>query len=421
MIFIRLALKSIANRRLTSFLTVFSIALSAALLLAVERTKRASEEGFTNAVSGTDLIVGARSGPLNLILYTVFNIGNATNNISWKTYEEIRQDPNVEWTIPYSLGDGHRGFRVVATDENFYRHYRYRGGRAIEMREGQPASDLWDAVLGADVAARLNYRVGERIALTHGVTRGEGVLQHDDKPFTVSGILKPTGTAIDQSIYITLEGMEAIHLDWKDGAVPSRETALSPEQIRREDLKVGQITAFFLRTKSRIETLRLQRRINEFAGEALSAVIPGVALAELWRNLSSVEKVLKVISWMVIGVGLTAMLIALLTSLNERRREMAIFRALGAGPGRLAALLIFESGALTIGGILLGLALEQLGFVFLRHWLEGRFGLYLVGSSFTGVEAFYLGIMILLGLLIGLFPAVLASRRALKDGLTIRI
>ncbi len=416
-----LALKSLRNRVFTTSLTVLSIALSTALLLAVERTKRAAEEGFTQAVSQTDLIVGARSGPINLILYTVFNMGSATNNISWNTYQEIKNHPAVEWTIPYSLGDGHRGFRVVGTDENFYLHYRFRGQQKVELETGVPALGLWDVVLGSEVAQKLGYKLGDAVVIAHGVTRGEGIQKHDDKPFRVSGILKATGTALDTSLYISLPGMEAIHLDWQNGAAPTRESALSPEQISQNKIQVEQITSFFLRTKSRIETLRLQREINQSSQEPLLAIIPGVTLAELWRGLGYVDQALKVISWMVVAVGLMAMLIALLTGLNERRREMAILRSLGAGPGRIATLLVLESGFLTLIGIVAGSLLQAGTFFLLKSWLEKQFGLYLVGAAFTGSEIFYLSVTLVLGVLIGLIPALKATKSALKDGLSVQV
>lgn len=421
MIYFKLAFQSLFNRRFTSFLTVCSIALSCALLLAVERTKRATEEGFTQAVSQTDLIVGARSGPITLILYTVFNMGSATNNISWETYEELKNHESVEWTIPYSLGDGHRGFRVVGTDENFYNHYRFRGDQKVELATGQPALDIWDVVLGSDVADKLGYKVGDPVVIAHGVTRGEGIQMHDDKPFKVTGIMKPTGTALDQSLYISLYGMEGIHMDWSNGAAPTKDNIIPQDQIKKENIKIGQITSFFLRTKSRIQTLRLQRYINEYKDEPLLAIIPGATLADLWRGLSNIESVLKAISWMVIAVGLIAMLISLLTGLNERRREMAILRALGAGPGKITALLVFESSLLTFCGIILGVVVQQSGFFLLKGWLENRFGLYLVGSAFSEVEFFYLAITFILGVTIGLIPAIRASRLALKDGLSVRV
>ena len=421
MIFLSLAWKSIKNRRLTTFLTVFSIALSTALLLSVERAQRAAEEGFTQTISQTDLIVGARSGPINLILYTVFNMGSATNNISMETYQELKKNPSVEWTIPYSLGDGHRGFRVVGTDENFYQHYRFRGDQSVQILAGAPATGLWDAVIGSDVAKELEYKLGQKIIIAHGVTKGQGILMHDDKPFTVVGILKPTGTALDRSVYITLEGIEALHIDWQNGAMPNSTQVISATEIKKEEIKVKMITAFFLRTKSRIETLRLQREINTYKEEPLLAIIPGVTLSELWRGLSYVEVSLKAVAMMVVAVGLVAMLISLLTGLNERRREMAILRALGASPMKILSLLVFESALLTVTGISVGMVFQIAIFEGLKNWIEREFGLYLVGPWLSTRELIELAAMIVLGLSVGIVPAVRAMRNALKDGLSSKI
>lgn len=421
MILIRLALSSLLNRQLSTLLTVLSISLSVTLLLSVERIKRAAEDGFTQSVSQVDLLVGGRTGPLNLILYTVFNMGSATSNISWNSYQEIKSRSEVAWTIPYSLGDGHRGFRVVGTDENFYKHYRFRQNGAIEFTQGTPALDIWDVVIGSQVQEKLGYKIGDPIVIAHGVTRGEGIQHHDDKPFRVVGILKTTGTAIDQSLYISLYGMEAIHIDWKDGAAPTRENALAQNQITKEQIKIGPITSFFLRTKSRIETLRLQRAINTYEAEPLLAIIPGVTLAELWRGLSQIDLVLKIISWLVLIVGLAAMASTLLAGLNERRREMAILRSLGAGPRQITALLVFESSLLTLIGVGVGVLTNFLSFAVLSKWLESEFGFYVRAQTLASTELAYLGLILSLGMLVGLIPALRAARTALKDGLSIRV
>ncbi|MFZ4405104.1 MAG: ABC transporter permease [Pseudobdellovibrionaceae bacterium] len=421
MIFLKLALKSLKNRSTSAILTMLSISLSVTLLLAVERTKRAAEQGFTQAVSQVDLLVGARTGPLNLILYTVFNMGSASNNISWQSYQDIKNSPQVSWTIPYSLGDGHKGFRVVATDENFYEHYRFRGDQKIELESGGPALDVWDVVVGSEVNKKLKYKMGDPIVIAHGVTRSEGVQLHKDKPFKVVGIMKPTGTALDQSLYISLYGMEAIHIDWKNGAAPTQATATAQNQLSKENIKVGSITAFFLRTNTRIETLGLQRTINNFSAEPLLAIIPGATLSDLWRGLSQIDTVLKIISLMVLMVGLAAMVSTILAGLNERRREMAILRSLGAGPKHLTTLLVFESSLLTTSAILVGVFLNITFFALLSDWLESQFGFYVVGDVFSKLEFFYLGLIWLSGTAVGLVPAIKASRSALKDGLAVRV
>lgn len=421
MIFLKLAIKSLKNRAFATILTVVSIALSVSLLLSVERAKRASEEGFTQTISKTDLIVGARSGPLQLILYTVFNMGNPTHNISYETFEKIKKNPAVSWSIPYSLGDGHRGYRVVGTNEDFFKHYHYRGSHKIEFAEGKPFNGLWDVVVGAEVARKLEYKIGDKVVIAHGVTKGEGILNHDDKPFAISGIMKATGTPLDRSVYLSLEAMEALHIDWQSGSAPTRENMIAPNQLSKSNLKVSAITAFLIGTRSKIEILKLQREINNYTEEPLLAIIPGVTLTELWNGLSYVENVLRVISWMVVLVGLTAMLIALTTTLNERRREMSILRAVGAKASHISGLLVFESTLLTVAGIILGTFLSFAATAVLKPWLEAEFGLYLVGPWLTKNELVYLSITLVGGILIGFIPALRAQNLALKDGLSIKL
>jgi putative ABC transport system permease protein len=335
MMSLSLAYQSLRNRRFTSALTLCSIALSVALLIGVEQARLGACESFANTISQTDLFVGARGGTLQLLLYTVFRIGSSTNNIAYESYVYFRDHPAVAWTIPYLLGDSHRGFRVVGPTEDYYSKYRYRRERQVELAERRVPSDIFDVALGSDVAADLQYRLGNRLVITHGITHVRGLSDHDDKPFTVVGILKRTATPVDRSLYITLEGMEAMHLDWSEGAPPLAGETIATDQITKEDIKIKQITAFLLRAKSRIDTLRLQREVNTFEAEPLTAIIPGVALSELWRTIGYAEDVLRVVSIFIIIVGLLGMLVALYTALTERRREMAILRAAGAGPIRI--------------------------------------------------------------------------------------
>ncbi|MDG0817897.1 ABC transporter permease [Bdellovibrio svalbardensis] len=421
MVLFKLAIKSLKNRAFATSLTVLSIALSVALLISVERAKRAAEEGFTQTISKTDLIVGARSGSLQLLLYSVFNMGTATNNVSWESYQDLKKNPVIDWTIPYSLGDAHRGFRVVGTTEDFFRHYHYRGDRSVELEAGHELQGLWDVVIGAEVARKLRYNLGDKIVISHGVTKGEGVVQHDDKPFEVAGVMKATGTPLDRAVYISLEGMEALHIDWQNGGMPSQDKVIPAAQIKKEDLKVHAITAFFVGAKSRLDTLKLQRQINDYKEEPLMAIIPGVALSELWGGLSYAENVLRIVSWMVVLVGFMAMLIALTTTLNERRREMAILRALGARSNQIMGLLVFESALLTILGIALGTCLSVGLIAVLQPWIESEFGLYLAGAALTKTEFFYILVTFVGGTLIGLIPALRAQKLALKDGLSVRL
>ncbi|EKM93964.1 ABC efflux transporter permease [Stutzerimonas degradans] len=220
MYLLRLALASLNNRRFTALLTVFAIALSVCLLLAVERVRTETRASFASTISGTDLIVGARSGSVNLLLYSVFRIGNATNNIRWDSYQQLAGHPQVKWAIPLSLGDSHRGYRVLGTSPGYFEHYRFGRQQPLQLAEGRAfADDPFEVVLGAEVAQSLGYRLDERIVLAHGVAK-ISLVQHDDKPFRVVGILRRTGTPVDRTLHINLAGMEALHIDWR-GGVPA--------------------------------------------------------------------------------------------------------------------------------------------------------------------------------------------------------
>ena len=411
--------KSVQNRKLTSLLCVASIALSVALLLGVERIKNGARDGFTNTISQTDLIVGAKGGPLQLVLYTVFRIGSPTNNIRFSSYTKIKNLPEVDWTIPISLGDAYRGYRVVGTNENFFKHYRYRRNQKIEVLNGKIPIGIFDVVLGYEVAQKFQHKTSDSIILSHGISE-KSFMDHSVTPFKVVGILNPTATPIDRSIFITLEGMEAMHIGWDKG-VPGKNSTVTPENLKKENIHIGQITSFLLKTKNRIQTLKLQRKIDSFPEDPLMAVIPGLALHQLWKTLSYIENILYLISLCVLAVGLISVIVSLYTSLNERRREIAIFRALGAGAGKVVSLLLVESSLIVLVGTLIGTALLYLCLFMVRPYLESNFSLYLPNQFLSSTELIYLGSILLGGITAGFIPAIKAYRNSLQDGLTIQV
>ncbi|HAT37421.1 MAG TPA: peptide ABC transporter permease [Gemmatimonadetes bacterium] len=421
MLLLHLARKSLTNRLLTTSLTALSIAFSVALLVGVENVRTGMRESFSNTVSGTDLVVGSRGGTIQLMLYAVFGMGSPVANISHDTWKEWDEHPAVSWTIPYALGDSHRGFRVIGTNDSFYEHYKYRGGQPIALAEGRAAQSVFDVVLGAQVAERLGYALGDRISVTHGMS-AVGFMNHDEMPFEVVGVLEKTFTPVDRAIYVTLEGVTAIHMGWESGGPPMPGDEISAADVlAMEEVPVSQITSFFLGAESRAYTLQLQRDISTSEDEPLTAVIPGVALSEMWRGIGYAEDGLLVISGFVVLVGLLGMLVSIYTSLDARRREMAILRALGAGPRRIVSLLVLEAGTLSIIGALLGVAFVYVGLAALQPWLEGQFGLQVPIQALDGMQLMYIGTVIALGFVAGLVPALKAYRTALHDGLSVRI
>ncbi|AUN98700.1 peptide ABC transporter permease [Bacteriovorax stolpii] len=413
-----LTYKSIKNRKFTSFLCVLSIALSVTLFLGIERIRNGARDGFTNTISKTDLIVGAKGGSLQLLLYTVFHIGGAVNNIKMTTYNDIKSNPQVEWTIPISLGDAYRGFRVVATDENFYKHYRFRGDQEVKMQEGVLPADTFDVVLGSEVAKKFKHKVGDPIVISHGLS-SEAVLSHDNTPFKIVGIMAPTQTPIDTGVYITLQGMEAIHFGWETG-VPSGE-AINPDRFKKENIEITQLTSFMVKLKSRIAVLRMRRNIDMYPNEPVMAIIPALSLQEMWETIGYVEQILFLVSLCVLLVGVMSILISLYTSINERRREMAILRSLGASSRHVFFLLLYESSFLVLMGCIFGVASMYGLLYFVRPWLESNFSVYLPIEPLSKTEWYYLAGIFVVGTLAGLIPAIKAYLNSLQDGLTIKI
>lgn len=413
-----LALHSLWNRRATAMLTVFMVALSLCMLLTVDRVRQDTRSSFANTLSGTDLIVGGRTGGLNLLLYTVFRIGNATNNISWQTYQDIRANDAVAWTVPISLGDSHRGYRVLGTTNDYFDHYQYGRKQPLELAEGRTFDGVYEAVLGAEVAEALGYELGREIVVSHGLG-STSFENHDDKPFTVIGILEPTGTPVDRTLHVPLEGITAMHIDWQAGVkIPGLN--ISAEEALERDLTPESITATLVGMTSRIQTFQFQRRINEYRQEPLSAIIPGATLQQLWQMIAIAENALIAVSAMVVITGMMGMVTVILAGLNERRREMAILRALGARPPHILGLLVLESGFYGVIGLVLGLVVHWGLMAVAGLWVQPAYGIQLTVGWPEPTLMIALAVFLALSFLVGLVPGWKAYRQSLSDGLTAR-
>ncbi|MEO9820194.1 MAG: ABC transporter permease [Paracoccaceae bacterium] len=413
---LRLAIASLFARALTVGMTILAIALSVALFLGVEKVRTGAKASFADTISGTDLIVGARSGSVQLLLYSVFRIGNATNNVTWESYQDIENRSDVDWIVPISLGDSHRQFRVMGTTQAFFEHYKYRQGRSLEIADGLVMDDLFDTVIGADVATALGYSVDDPIVVAHGLA---SFSEHKDQPFRVSGILEKTGTPVDRTVIVSMEAIEAIHVDWKSGAqVPGQSTP--PDVIRQMNLVPKAVTAALVGVESPLQVFTLQRAINEYTEEPLLAILPGVALQELWGIVGIAETALLAVSAMVVVTALIGMMATIFSSLNERRREMAIFRAMGARPFTILSMLVLEAMVMAAVGALLGLVFLYIGLVVAQPILDSAFGLWLPIDAPTLREVWVLLGVVCAGAIVSIVPAIRAYRMSVADGMIVK-
>lgn len=485
---VRIAVSSLLARKFTMMLTVISIAVSFFVLLGINHIKSEMRHSFGRTVSGVDLIVGARSSSINLLLYSVFRVGNATNNISWDSYVALTESKNVAWSIPISLGDSHKGFRVMGTTNDYFSHYRYGNKQALAFQQGAPFTRLYDVVLGAGVAASLGYELGTELVIAHGVGK-TSFKKHQGYGFRVTGILVPTGTPIDQTIHVTLPAVDSIHgggvshdhnhdahghnehahdthehdhdvhghnehahdehnhdthehdhdahsHNEHDHDVHAQNEHAHDEHQTDADTLVkvekGQnpllddihhepksITAFMAGLNSKIAVLGQLRRINEYKKEPLLAIMPGVALSEMWQIMKVVEKALAIIAFLVLIAALFGLVTMLLASMNERQREIAVLRASGASAGFIIVLIEFEAIMLVLAGIALGLIALITTMALGQDLMSSQFGIFISSIPDWGSVLMYTGIVVGLTFILALIPALISYRRSMIHGLTV--
>lgn len=427
---LKVAWLSLLDRKAGFLLTLASLSISIFVVVCVEHIRTEAQESFNRTVSGVDLIVGARTSPINLLLYSVFRVGNASNNISWDSYELISGDDRVAWTIPLSLGDSHRGYRVMGTTSEFFQHFRYSTDRALGFSDGRAFESIHEAVIGSEIARELGYLTGNAITLSHGL--GEiSFVNHEDTPFIIAGILSATGTPVDQTVHITLAGMESVHTDIlpAGGSEQSHEghahAAHEDEHVHEGHTEENemlaehpeQITAMLVGLNSRRAVFEVQGAINEFGGEPLLAILPGVALAELWQMMSTVENILALISALVLFASLLGLSTMLLSSMRERQREIFLFRSVGMHATSILLLIEIEAVLTTLASILVALFLATVCLWAGQSWLSQEYGLFISAVPLSPLIAVYLCIIVLASALLAFVPAITAYRSALGSGL----
>lgn len=405
----KLALKSLLDRKGSVILSIMAMTVSVFVLLGIENIRHQTKESFSNTVSGVDLIVGARTSSLNLLMYSVFRIGSPTNNIHWETYQTIANNKNVKWAIPISLGDSHKGYRVLGTTQDYFQYFSYGQQHKLTFSKGQPFEQVFDVVLGSEVARKLNYQLGDKIILAHGIAQ-TSFSMHDDHLFTVAGILNATGTPVDQTVHVSLQGIEAIHMNWQNGVKVPNAPAQSAAAL--SNLQPSSITAFMLGLKSRMATFTLQRAINEYSKEPIVAILPGVALSELWQMMSILESTLLLVSALVFVsacLGVSAMLLA---SIRERRREIQLLRVIGAPPYYLFLLIQLEALFITLLSCILGIGLLAGSLIFLRDLLMTYFSMNIEINLLTQNTLYLLSAVIATSMVVATIPSLSGYRQA---------
>ncbi|MEP2530067.1 ABC transporter permease [Shimia sp.] len=429
---LNLCKKSLLNRRFVAGLTILSIALSVALILGVERLRTEARAGFANSVSGVDLIVAARGNDVQILMATVFGVGSTGTGIRWESLEMLEDMPEIEWTVPLMMGDTHRGYPVIGTSAAYFERFRHSGGQTLSFEKGSVSGSPEDAVVGADVAQAFGYEPGTEIVNAHGAGQVSFYV-HDESPFIVRGVLAPTGTAVDRMVFVPLEGFDALHENAAQKVTDpfSRaETSGDREERAEPDRHAGHghhghapdtINAIYAGLKSKPSVLSVQRKLANYREDALTAVLPNVALLQLWSITGTAETALRLMSGAVALAGVIGMVVMLSAALDARRREFAILRSVGATPGNIFVLIISEAVMLLLAGILLGYIVLSVVTVAVDPILAAKFGLRIGLGLPTLREALLIAMIFCSGLIAGAVPAFRVYRMTLADGLSMRL
>lgn len=398
--------------------------ISIVIMLGIDHIGKQAKRSFNTTISDVDLIVGSRSSSLNLLLYSIFRMGSATANIDWQTFENINADNKVKWSIPISLGDSHKGFRVLGTNNNYFKHYKHGASQSLNFARGKALQHVFDLVIGADVASTLGYKLGDSLTLAHGLVSTH--FNQHNKQFMVTGILKPTGTPVDKTLHVSLQGLDALHLSPAEKPLITKsntqlyraqqEQQQYPKQQLDPSYKGQSITAVLLGLKSKFMIFSLQRQLNTNRNEPLLAIIPGVVLSDLWQTLAAVEKAMRLIIALVFvstTLGLSAMLI---TSIKERYHEMQLLRIIGASPLFILAIIKIEAILISISSIGLAILLLYIGFIPAQRYFLNKYGIYTQTNVMSLIDIYWLGLIFACTLIAAIPAAWVAVKRSLLSG-----
>ena len=438
------AAKSLRYRLSGVILTTIAVALSVFVLLGVEHVRQESRSSFASTVSGVDLIVGARTGDINLLLLSVFRIGSASANVSWESVEAINEHPQVDWVVPLSLGDSHRGYRVVGTTEGFFDRYHYGRKQPITFDTGSQFSETADVVLGAAVAKSLGYGIGDSLILSHGVA-DTSFVHHDQVPFTVVGLLSPTGTPVDNALFVSLEAIDAMHADEETAQEHGHDEHESHDEHDAHDEHdehdahdqhgehdahdehdehdahdhsgpLGSVSAVLVGLDGPFATLQVQRWINEFEDEALLGILPGVTLTQLWDIMARIEDTLRGIAILVFISSLFGLNAMLLASMRERRQEIGILRSIGAPSLFILGMLVVESLLIVIVGIVLAIGCLIVAIGAVNGFLMSEVGISFSYQILYSSSLIALTLIVLVSVILSLLPAWQAYRLSTSPG-----
>lgn len=408
--------RSLRQHALSTMVTVMATALASGLTMAVFSLKAQSYAAFTGGDPGFDAVLGGRGSALQLVLNTVFHLETSPGNISWELFQSMRNDPRIALAIPYAVGDNYNGYRIVGTTEEIFTRFEYRRGHKFQVEAGGRFFDPQrrEAVIGGYVAQKTGLRAGSRFHPGHGVAERDGGGDDHEEEYVVVGVLQPTNSPSDRVIWIPLEGILRMSGHVLRGAGEAYE-ARAGKEIPDEHKEVS---AVMLKFKTPQLGFALDQTINKQGKTATLAWPIGRVMAELFDKLGWMNRVLALVAYLVMAVAAGAILASIYNTINERRREFAILRSLGAPRRTIFSALVLEATAIATLGALAGFfvhgAIQALAALIIRR----QTGVALEVFAFNEALLFVPLVMIALGALAGVVPGMKAYRTDVASNLT---
>lgn len=404
-------LRSLQARLGQTLITVVTVAIASGLLLSLLSLREAGRQAFRRGSGNIDLLVSAEPGSLVSVLNALFHAAAPANPIQWLRYLEIRESYPWQWAIPIQQGDNYRGFPVLATTAEFLERYEPEPGAPWAFAEGRPFERPFEVVLGAEVARATRIGVGDRIVLTHGSggsrDGGHGHT-HDEYDYTVVGILEPSGSAHDRALFSDLESSWVLH------AFDRFEREGKHVHVGVDDLEEvdRQITGILLKVPSRGGVAAaLPQQFDRLRREpGLTVAQPAQEIGRLLAVVSNVDSLLLAMAVAVLLASGIGIMLSLYSSMDLRRRQVAILRVLGASRGRVFALTLTESAFIGLFGGLVGVGLAALGSLLATSSLASELGLVIPATLEPRAVLVVVAGTALLAAAAGLLPAVLAYR-----------
>jgi putative ABC transport system permease protein len=395
----RIVFKSLRQHALSTTVTALCIALAGGLLMSVWSVKEQSQATFTGVNGGFDAVLGARGSKLQLVLNAIFHLESSPGNLAASDYLDIRNNPNVELAVPLAVGDNYRGYRLVGTTLDLFGKAEYAKGKHFTVVPGGRLfeTNLREAVVGSFAARKLGLKPGDTFHPFHGLIFDEKN-QHSET-YLVVGILEPSNTPADRVIWIPLAGIQKM-----TGHDPRAATDVSAVLVK---LKEGSAIAGF----------QMDMMYNKQGNRLTFAWPIGSVMAELFDKIGWFDRVLGLVAYLVALVATASILAGIYNSMNERRREIAIMRALGARRVTLFTAILIEAAAIAALGMAMGFVFYGVILVAVSNVMRAQTGVVLDPLKFSLVMLWAPAMLVALGALAGLVPAVKAYRTDVAEHL----